>query len=285
MGNIPSSEKVFDFHTHSSASDGVETPENLVRKAKAKGIRFLALSDHDTIAGYAAAKAEGERIGLPILPSLEMDNEYSQELHILGLGVDPDDPGLKEAMEIGMDRRRRRNEGMLNNLRKIGIEVYDYIDWSSPGTVTRGNFCRALRDAGYAKDAGEAFFKYMDKGKPGYYMVERYTPQQTINIIKKAGGLPTVAHPCHLKGNIHAAIAELVEMGIGGLEAYYPTSTEGQRDLFLSLANRYGLIVTCGSDFHGEDRPRNPLGSAWRDVPELERTWDLFAKRTGLVSY
>ena len=278
---LTSAEKVFDFHTHSIASDGLETPESLVRMAKEKGIRFLALSDHDTMDGYPAAKAEGERIGLPVLPSLEMDNECEHELHILGPGVDPDDPGLREALEILRERREKRSKGMLENLRKIGIDVFPLIDWEGPGTVTRMNFARALRDGGWTKDVTQAFREYMDLGKPGYYKVERYSPAETIRLIREAGGIPVLAHPCHLNGNPHSLIRELADLGLGGLEAYYPTSTDGQRELYLSLAAQYGLIVTCGSDFHGVDRPKNPLGGAWRDVPELERTWDLFAARMG----
>ena len=275
-------EKRFDFHTHSIASDGMNTPEELVRLAKDAGIRFLALSDHDTIAGYPAAKAEGDRVGLPVLPSLEIDNEYGQELHILGLGVDPESPVLRDAMELSLERRNRRNEGMLANLRAIGIDVYPYIDWNGPGTVTRMNFARALRDMGVCRDVSEAFSRYMNQGKPGYFRVPRFTPTETIDIIRRSGGIPTIAHPCHLKGNVHSIVSELTEMGIGGLEAYYPTSTPGQTELFVSLAAQHGLIVSCGSDYHGPDRPRNPLGSAWQPVPELECTWDLFARLFGI---
>ncbi len=279
-----SSEKVFDFHTHSTASDGLETPEALVRLAKEKGIRFLALSDHDTMDGYAAAKEEGERIGLPVLPSLELDNEFDQELHILGLGVDPDAPGLREALEVLRERRERRAKGMLENLRRIGIDVYPLIDWSISGAVNRMHFARALRDGGWTKDVAQAFREYMEPGRPGYCRTERFRPAETIGIIREAGGSPVLAHPCHLKGNPHALIRELVGLGLGGLEAYYPTSTDGQRELFVSLAAQHGLIVTCGSDYHGPDRPKNPLGGAWRDVPELERTWDLFASRMGIMT-
>lgn len=271
-------EKRFDFHTHSSFSDGSDSPETLLGKAKEKGVRMLALTDHDTMDGYKEAAAAGERLGVKVLPAVEMDTEFSEELHILGLNVDPLDPGLIEALQRARVRRNARNERMLDKLKQAGYDVARFVD-TSGGTVTRLHIARALAKAGFADGIYEAFEKFLNKGAVGYCTVERFTPEEVIEIISNAGGVAALAHPCHLKCGVHALVKRLVDAGLSGIEAYYPTSSEGQTKTFLSLANQYGLLVTAGSDYHGPEREKHPLGSAWRDVPALEKTFDYFSAR------
>lgn len=271
-------ENKFDFHTHSNCSDGADSPAVLVNRAKEAGIRFLALTDHDTVRGYPEAAEEGKRIGLPVLPAIEMDSEFAEELHILGLGIDPFHPGLISALETALERRNQRNRKMLRQLKEAGCDIHLDLD-DDRGTITRFHFALALRDAGYAKTIPEAFENYLKRGKPGYYRVERFSPKEIIAIIRKAGGVAAIAHPCHLSCDVHGLVAQLKDEGLGGIEAYYATATEGQKNLHLSLARQYGLLVTAGSDYHGPERPRNRLGCAFEDVPVLQKTFDFFRAR------
>lgn len=270
----------FDFHTHSTCSDGSDTPEALVRRARDIGVRFLALTDHDTMDGYQEAAAAGERYGVAILAGVEMDTEFPEELHILGLGVNPASPVLVSALNTARERRNLRNARMLSKLAAAGYDVSGRV--AHGGTVTRLHIARALVAAGHASSLPEAFSRFLSRGGVGYCTVERFTPEQVIDIITAAGGIAALAHPCHLACPVHALVARLKDAGLGGIEAYYPTSTDGQTKLFLSLAKQYGLIVTAGSDYHGPERPRNPLGGAWIDVPELQATCEYFRAHIGI---
>lgn len=267
----------FDFHTHTTASDGANSPRELVGLAREAGIAFLALADHDTISGYEEAAQAGREMGLPVLPALEMDTEFPTELHILGLGVEPDHPVLLEAMEIALERRERRNQGMQERLLELEMDPRPFLQGQA-GTITRMHYARALRDGGFVKDVAEAFEKYLGVGRPAYCTVERFSPKEVLSIIKRAGGISAIAHPSNLHCDVHALVSELAFEGLGGLEAYYPTATPGQISTFVSLARQHRLLVSCGSDYHGPDRPKNRLGSSWQDVPELKTTFDLFRR-------
>lgn len=265
----------FDFHTHSIWSDGTDTPEELVKTALESGVRLLALSDHDSVLGVRDAIAAGKAAGLPILPAVEMDNEWPTELHILGLGIDPDAPKLAAALEIARERREVRNAEIVRRLEQAGIPVAEHLH-KSIGATTRLHIGQAVCKAGFAENLHDAFQKYLDKGRPGYYCVERFSPREVIALIESADGMPVLAHPCHLRDNVQQTVRQLVDWGIRGIEAYYPTSTPGQTQLFLSLAAQYGLTVTAGSDYHGKNRKDTLPGCSWQDVPVLEKTFAHF---------
>ena len=146
-------------------------------------------------------------------------------------------------------------------------------------TTTKLHIAHALIKAGYANDVRDAFAKYLRPGQVGYYTEPRFTPQQVIDIIHLADGLPILAHPCHIRDNPHGLIRELYDLGLMGLEAYYPTSTPRQMEMYVSIARQYRMLVTCGSDFHGDNRPGVPIGCAWRNVPALEQTFETLTKR------
>lgn len=267
-----------DLHCHSTMSDGTCAPAAIVRMAAKAGIEILALTDHDTMAGVSEAMQTAEEQDMRLLPSVELDTESPFELHMLGLDVDPCSPNLQQALEDIQIRRRRRNARILDKLRDAGYDVASYLH-ESEGNTTRLHIAMALHEAGYAKSVTDAFRGFLSPGMPGYYAELRLTPVQAIDLIKKAGGISVLAHPCHIRSNPHQLVAELAEAGLMGLEAYYPASTLGQTETFLSLARQFGLLVTCGSDFHGRNREGNPLGCAWRDVACLNETAELFLSR------
>ena len=137
------------------------------------------------------------------------------------------------------------------------------------GTPTRLHVALALVAGGFAPTIGEAFRNYLFRGTPGYVETKRILPEDAIALIHQAGGLAVLAHPCKVKADVAALVARLHPAGLDGLEAFYPTATPGQRDTYISMARQYGMLLTCGSDFHGDNRPDNVLGSTWQDTPLL----------------
>ena len=271
-------ENRFDLHTHSIVSDGTVAPSEIVRIAARTGIRLLALTDHDSIMGVAEALQAGKECGLPVLPAVEMDNEWRHELHIIGLDVDPNNPTLLRALEIARARRERRNKIIYGKLKEAGYDVQPLVN-RPESTTTKLHIAHALIKAGYANDVRDAFARYLRPGMVGYYTEPRFTPQQVIDIIHLADGLPILAHPCHIRDNPHGLIRELYDLGLMGLEAYYPSSSPRQTEMYVSIARQFRLMVTCGSDFHGDNRPGVPIGCAWQNVPVLEQTYETLIKR------
>lgn len=276
-GGVPDQGRV-DLHTHSICSDGDRTPAALVRCAADAGITLLALTDHDCMRGVPEAIDAGRKCGVSVVPGVEMDNEYDQELHILGLCVDIENAALRAALEAADARRTVRNARILQQLAETGIDLEPHLK-PTEGMETRLHIALALVQGGFAESVPDAFARYLRRGTPGYATVERPAPAQVIALLRGAGGIPVLAHPCHLKGNVHAIVQELCALGLGGIEAYYPTSTAGQTRLFLSLAAQHGLLITCGSDFHGDHRPAARLGCAWTPDPALEQTRRLLLGR------
>ncbi|MBR0426375.1 MAG: PHP domain-containing protein [Clostridia bacterium] len=273
-----SREKKFDFHSHSNVSDGTFTPSELVASAVNEGVRLLALTDHDNIGGVAEAMEAGKRLGLPVLPAVEMDNEWHHELHIIGLDIDPENPTLNRSLEIARERREKRNRTIYRKLKDAGYPVEEFIHRPADRTM-KLHIAKALIEMGVATDVRDAFAKYLRPGQVGYYTEQRLTPKQVIDMIHIADGLPVLAHPCHIRDNPHSLVRELTDLGLMGIEAYYPSSTVRQTEMYVSLAHQLGLFITCGSDFHGANRPGVDLGCAWQDVPDLWRTFDTLTTR------
>ena len=268
----------FDLHSHSLVSDGTYTPTEVVESAAKGGVKLLALTDHDNIGGVAEAMEAGQRIGLPVLPAVEMDNEWRHELHIIGLDIDPENPTLLKCLAIARERREKRNRIIYGKLRDAGYEVEERINRPATRT-TKLHIAQALVSMGAAADVRDAFAKFLRPGQVGYYAEKRFTPKQVIDMIHIADGLPVLAHPCHIRDNPHALVRELTDLGLMGIEAYYPSSSPRQTEIFASLGHQLGLLITCGSDFHGDNRPGVNLGCAWREKPDLEHTFETLTKR------
>jgi len=260
-----------DLHIHSHCSDGDRSPTDIVREASEAGVSLLALTDHDTMDGVAEALDAGKAFGVSVVTGVEMDNRFDQELHILGLAVDRNHAPLCTQLRLAKERRLERNAKIGERLLSLGCDVRPFLQ-TTKGVMTRLHYAAALVDAGCVKSVSEAFDRFLSRGRPAYVSVDRPAPDVVIRLIRDAGGIAVLAHPCHLKGNVHSIVNELVSLGIGGIEAYYPTSTEGQTELFLSLAAQHRLLVTCGSDFHGARRLHATLGCAYCENELLEKT-------------
>lgn len=269
---------IYDIHTHSAMSDGTDAPEQVIRNAKQAGLALVALTDHDNVLGVRQALAEGARIGMPVLTGVELDTRFQCTLHILGVGIDLENEELRLYLEEAARRRLIRNTKIVNKLHEMGVDLQPHIEMGT-GVMTRLNLALALVSGGYAKDKAEAFSKYLNPGCPAYFDAEHETPAESVRLIKRAGGLAILAHPCQIRANLPPIVKELAGAGLDGIEAYYPTTTDGLRLEHIQLAKQYGLMATCGCDYHGAHRPAAKLGCAWQDTPLLEQSYEILAKR------
>lgn len=269
----------FDLHTHSRCSDGTYTPAALVREAAEADIRLMALTDHDTMNGVAEAIETGRGLGVTVLAGVEFDCAWPQELHILGLGLDMENQALRAALDAAHERREARNDAMLSQLLGAGYDVRPHMG-QTYGSVTRLHMALAIKDAGYAASARAAFDTFLRPGQVGFvagYRESRIPPAEAIRVIRGAGGLAVWAHPMNVPVNPHSMVKLLAAEGLEGIEAFHPSATEGQAALLVSLAAQHKLFVTCGSDFHGANRPGVSLGCTWRGSAPLQTTFAYFA--------
>ncbi|MEA4914011.1 MAG: PHP domain-containing protein [Christensenella sp.] len=268
----------FDLHLHSSYSDGSDTPAEVVRAAFSRSVTMLALTDHDNVLGIPEALVAAEEVGVRLLPSIEMDAEWPHEMHILGLDFDINEQRMKAALVTALRRRGERNAVIVEKLRQIGCDIRGSLV-GEIGAATRLNIALALVKGGYAANTKEAFAKYLRKGCPGFYTVQRFTPEEIIGLILGAGGVPVWAHPMNGHAEPHKIAPMLKELGIVGMEAYHPSLSEGDTVVITSIARQLGLIVTCGSDYHGAHRPEVVPGQTWRDNALLRETRAFFESR------
>lgn len=255
---------IADLHTHSTASDGTLTPVELVTLASQRGISLLALTDHDSTSGVQAAAAEARALGVRLITGIELSTAVSRgELHMLGYGIDPDEERLKAELTSLRESRRNRAVQMLDNLEQIGI-VLDrgqILTSTSAESIGRPHIARAMIERGIVSSVGEAFDRYLKRGRPGWAPRKTLEAEDAIALVREAGGLPVLAHPFSVP-DLDQRLPQLVEAGLGGLEAYYGEYNDEQRQQLVELASQYDLIVTGGSDYHGPDfREGRELGT------------------------
>lgn len=268
----------FDLHLHSNRSDGSDAPARVVERAAEGGLALLALTDHDCVTGVREAVQTGERLDVRVLPAIEMDTEWPHELHILGLDIDIEEPRLTAALEQARRRRGIRNNEIADRLKNAGYDIAPYLTGGTE-VATRLNIALALVAGGYAENVKDAFLRFLKRGCPGYFAVERFSPEEVIALIRGAGGIPVWAHPMHGRPDIHALADQLQKLGLMGLEAYHPSMSEGEGEVLVSIARQKKLLVTCGSDYHGANRPGVLPGQTWRRHPALEESRALLEAR------
>ncbi len=258
-----------DLHSHTTASDGSLTPEELVRMAKQQGVTTLAVTDHDTIAGLPQAIAEGERTGVEVIPGIEISCLYgATELHILGYFINPDDPHLTSALLTYQTSREDRNPRIVQRLQELGCEV-SYADIKAAAgnaTVGRPHIAQALVRKGYVASVSEAFDRYLADGAPAYLPRLLPSPAEAIGLIRQIGGVPVLAHPVYasrLNEPFEQVCATLKGLGLLGIEALYSSHNRQQTDYYRSISTNQGLVVTGGSDFHGETKPHLLVGTGY----------------------
>lgn len=276
-----------DLHTHSTASDGIYSPTELLRRAREIGLRVLALTDHDTTGGLDEAIQASNALDMELVPGIEINTDVAGgEVHVLGYYPEYKRPEFQAVLKVLRDARERRGQRMVELLNEQGVNIaWERVREIAQGAVGRPHVARALLEAGYVQTIGEAFDKYIGTGCYAYVPRYRLTPEDAVRLIASANGLPVIAHPLDLPGlaELRNWLPGLVEAGMVGLETYYgPYTLEDERAL-RALADEYGLIPTGGTDFHGPGIHPTPLGG--RPVPHeaVERLKAAAAQRHGKI--
>jgi predicted metal-dependent phosphoesterase TrpH len=264
----------YDLHCHSSISDGTLSPTELVDRAAERGVKVIALTDHDDVDGLDEARAAAIRHGMTFINGVEISVSWrSHTLHIVGLGIAPDYPPLTEGLRIVRSGRGERAKKMADELAKAGIGgvlqgAYAFAE--NPNMISRTHFARYLVEAGHCKDVKSVFNRYLVKGKPGYVPHQWAALADAIGWIRGSGGVAVLAHPGRYmagrnrmgKKTMHELLAEFVELGGQALEVVTGSHTPEQYAEFARYAEEFGLLTSCGSDFHGP-------GESYRDMGRL----------------
>ena len=254
-----------DLHTHSLRSDGALEPAALVERAAARGVQVQALSDHDTLAGIAEAVSVGERTGVRIIPSTELNTESEWgDVHILGYFMDPADAALEARLRWLRDNRGRRIELMVERLNAQGhpVSLDRVLQIAGGGALGRPHLAQALFEAGHVPSYDAAFDTLISKDAPAYVSRIGLTPHEAVALVVAHGGVASLAHPFTVIG-LDELLPQLVAEGLAGIETYYGSHSPAWTTRCLRLAGRYGLIPTGGSDFHGRGDHGTDLGGTF----------------------
>jgi predicted metal-dependent phosphoesterase TrpH len=259
-----------DFHVHSSVSDGSLSPTQVTERAHAKGVNAFALTDHDDTAGIEPAYRRGCELGVEVIGGIEISvNEDGgrRQMHILGLGIDPDHGGLGARMRSFRLDREARCARMVELLAGLGarISLVRVREIAGAGSVGRPHVARALVEAGVCSTPDEAFGRFLRSGGPAFVQHTELFAAEAIELIHAAGGIASLAHPrlsigVDAPGGLEAYVERLARLGLDGLEVAHPSLRRGQERRVRQLAHGLGLVATGGSDFHGADRPDVEIG-------------------------
>lgn len=256
-----------DLHCHSTFSDGTMTPSELVEIAGKENLGGLSLTDHDTIDGIPELLTAAQEIGLPAISGVELSANHGDiPIHILGYGFTLENTSLKNSLSYLQQTRKRRNKKIISNLHNLGIDTtYSEMQtMAGQGVVGRPHFAQLLINHGKVLSIQEAFNKYLGKDKPAYAAREKLPVQEAIGMIHKAKGLAVLAHPGCIaldRNKTMELLKSFLDMGLDGIEAYYPVHSSGFRKQLISFCMEEDLVVTGGSDYHGDIRPGTRLGT------------------------
>jgi predicted metal-dependent phosphoesterase TrpH len=270
---------VIDLHTHSTASDGSLTPAALIDAARLAGLRVLSITDHDTTAGFETVVDVAARAGVELVPGIEISAvAYGRDVHILGYFIDPSSFRLRGFLERQRTDRIRRVEEMTQRLAALGcpISADAMLATAASGrSVGRPQIAAALVDAGYVQTRDEAFERFLEHGGPAYVPRHGASPEDVVAIVHAAGGLASLAHPGVTRRDDR--IEALAAAGLDALEARHSDHDAATEQRYRDLARERGLLVTGGSDFHGEGGHRVPrlgvVSMPDEDYTALQRVW------------
>ena len=253
--------KFADLHLHTVYSDGTYTPAQLIAASKKAKMSAIAIVDHDTVEAIQPSLAIAQKEEIELVPGIELTAELDgSEVHILGYFIDYRSGRLLEQLEILKSNRIQRVHKMTQKLKELNIEISpeEIFALAQEGTVGRLHVARAMVLKGAVSCIAEAFKKYLGDKGPAYVCGFRFTPKEAIALIKGEGGIPVLAHPYSLFND--DLIPAFVDDGIMGLEVYYPEHSQSTINYYLGLAKKYNLLVTGGSDCHGDAKPDVPVG-------------------------
>ncbi len=254
-----------DLHLHSLYSDGSATPAQLAELGARQGLCAIALTDHDTMAGVAETITHGHRLGLTVIPGIELNATHRDlSLHILGYHIDTASSELQQWLVPLQQGRQERNAKIIAKMQQLGLNVHaEELRAISPqGQTGRPHIARLLLNKGIVDSLGQAFHQYLRRGGAAWFSRFAYSAADCIAMIHRAGGLAVLAHPGQLDPDgrtLPLLVAELVERGLDGLEVYYPAHPAEIQRRLLALARKYTLVVTGGSDYHGKNRSMSAM--------------------------
>lgn len=246
-------DKRIDMHMHSTYSDGIRTPTELIAMAKTKGLAGLALTDHDSIEGFRELSTAAARAGVDVMTGVELSCEYNgKDLHVLAYGVDADNVALQSLLREFRGARERRGERIVEKLGEQGVhlEMSRVMAKAGHGALGRPHIAEALIEAGYVADHAQAFARYIGEGCPAYVDKYKMQPAQAVASIHAARGLAFIAHPGYYMEDFDAFL-RLLDEGFDGVEVFHPYHIPPVIRRLLELARDRGLLISGGSDFHG----------------------------------
>ncbi|MDQ3442400.1 MAG: PHP domain-containing protein [Chloroflexota bacterium] len=276
--NTLRSDGAIDLHTHTTASDGMLSPAELVRQARRRGIGVLGVTDHDTLDGLPEARVAAREAGIDLVPGVELSTTIpGPEIHILGYFVNPDDPVFIGRLAALASDRVNRITNVVRLLNNAGypIDLGEILAQADEGSIGRPHVARALIELGAATDMNDAFSSFLKRGTVGWSPRSPFTAEEAVRMLLDNGAVPVLAHPYSTK-DVEGTVARLVPSGLQGLEVYYGEYTDDQQQELLRTAHRNRLTPTGGSDFHGPRfREGRDLGtvtvpiSAWEQLQAL----------------
>ncbi len=267
-----------DLHCHSTFSDGTLPPEQVVAQAAARGITVLALTDHDTVAGLPAAAAAAQSAGIVLVPGVEISVTWNgASVHIVGLGIDPASPELSSGLAHIHEQRAERAREIARKLVKAGVTDADaWLTEQAPHNCTRMHFARFLTETGRAHSPGQAFKRFLSRGKSAYVSVVWASLADAVNWIVDAGGAAVVAHPGRYNfsaGRLRQLLEEFAALGGQAMEVNYGGCDRGQINQLCALAKRFKLAGSLGSDFHDPALPWTRFGQLLTLPDTIQPVW------------
>ena len=254
---------LIDLHTHTTASDGTFAPNDLIALAKQKKVEILSITDHDAVDGLDELANLPEE--LVFISGVEISAEFPKTLHILGYGFDEKNQALRKTLNDLQEFRKNRNLKMINKMKKYGFDIsWEELKEEAKGEIVgRPHFANIMFRKGYVDTYQEAFDKYLKKGAPLYLNKKRLEPDKAIELILNADGIPVMAHPYQTKlddKELEKLVKQLKDFGLMGIEVFYSQHSDKQIKQYLEYSQKYDLLITGGSDFHGENKPEIKLG-------------------------
>lgn len=258
--------KYIDLHTHSTCSDGTFSPDEVVKEAAMAGLSAIALTDHDTVDGLEEAMEAGKKYGVEVITGIEFSVAADTEIHLLGLDFSLDCPEIRSILDEMIIQRDIRNYKVIELLDNIGIHITidDILAEATSKVTGRSQIAKAMLKKGYVSTIKEAFDKYLSFGKPAFVPRSTLLPEDAIKIIKKSGGKSFLAHlnqTGKTDEELYAILSHLKECGLDGIEGYYTEYTEDMNRRYRKMAADFGLLLSGGSDFHGENKDGYAIGT------------------------
>ena len=264
--------KLIDLHTHSLHSDGAQTPTDVVKTAADAGLSAIALSDHDCIEGVQEAMDAGSRLGVEVIPAVELSAQSDTELHILGYFIDINNKRLQDTMKYALQVRDERQEETCRKLREQGFDItMEEARAEAHGNpvLCRAHFAQIMVRKGYAESVKDAFNRYLSVGCYAYSNRQALTGPEAVSVIREAGGIAVAAHLHLIKlpdDELREYLKSLIPYGLDGVEGYYTDYTPDMEVRYRAMAKELGLVISGGTDYHGANKPHIAIGKGKGDL-------------------